>query len=63
MWECFREALNPEIQKAYIGYCTRAEAPFWVMVPKEEASSDTCPFCGAPRVAQPTAAVASGGDR
>ncbi len=57
MWECFREALNPEIQKAYAGYCTRAEAPFWVMIPKEETDSPTCPVCGAPRVAQEAAAA------
>jgi hypothetical protein len=52
MWECFREALDPNITKVYAGYCTRAEDPFLVMVPKEYADSDTCPFCGAPRVAQ-----------
>ncbi len=52
MWECFREALDPNITKVYVGYCTRAEDPFLVMVPKEYADSDTCPHCGAPRVAQ-----------
>lgn len=57
MWECFREALNPEIQKEYIGYCNNAEAPFWVIIPKEDADSATCPICGAARVAEPGAAV------
>ncbi|HYV02337.1 MAG TPA: hypothetical protein VEM93_08425 [Actinomycetota bacterium] len=51
MWECFREALDPNITKVYVGYCTRAEDPFLVMVPKEYADGDTCPHCGAPRVA------------
>jgi hypothetical protein len=56
MWECFREALNPEIQKSYIGYCNRAEAPFWVMIPMEDADSEKCPICGAARVAEPAGA-------
>jgi hypothetical protein len=50
MWECFREALDPEIRHAFIGYCTRAEEPNWVIIPKELADSETCPHCGAPRV-------------
>jgi hypothetical protein len=50
MWECFREALDPEIRKAFIGYCTRAEAPNWVIVPNEFADSEVCPHCGARRI-------------
>ena len=52
MWECFRKAFDPHIAKVYAGYCTRAEAPFFVMVPKEYADNETCPHCGAPRVAE-----------
>lgn len=50
MWECFREALDPQIRQEFIGYCTRAEEPNWVIVPKVFADSETCPHCGAPRV-------------
>jgi hypothetical protein len=57
MWECFREAFDPHITKVYAGYCTRAEAPFLVMVPKEYADSETCPRCGAPRVAEAASPV------
>ena len=59
MWECFREAFDPHIAKIYAGYCTRAEAPFFVMVPKEYADSETCPYCGAPRRAEAPSPVAA----
>jgi hypothetical protein len=51
MWECFRPAHDPQIGQVFIGYCTRAEEPNWVIIPKELADSETCPYCGAPRVA------------
>jgi hypothetical protein len=60
MWECFRQALDPHITKVYAGYCTRAEAPFLVMVPKEYANSETCPHCGAPRMAEAPSPAAAG---
>ena len=59
MWECFREALDPNITKVYAGYCTRAEAPFLVMVSKEQVESATCPHCGAQRVAEAPTPVAA----
>lgn len=61
MWECFREALDPQIRLAFIGYCTRAEAPNWVIIPKEFAESDTCPHCGAARVQEEAGAKAPAG--
>lgn len=59
MWECFREALDPNITKIYAGYCTRAEAPFLVMISKEDAELETCPHCGAARVAEASAPAAA----
>jgi hypothetical protein len=32
--ECFKPALDAYIQKAYDGYCTKIDWPYWRIIPK-----------------------------
>jgi hypothetical protein len=32
--DCFKPALDAYIQKAYDGYCTKIDWPYWRIIPK-----------------------------
>jgi len=40
----FRPATDPFIKEAYMGACTKIEAPYWVNIPKEDGIEGECDY-------------------